>query len=90
MITKNKKPFTPSVKAQMAKARAKPKEIPCPHSSLVPLEVNFGKEFYPNGIKMGKEIDWSSNIMGAHISRVITYYCANCKTEIIAPERKLT
>jgi len=78
-----------SAKAVAAKEAAKKKysKLKCPHPNLVPLETHFAKRMKPNGPKFESFYDFSSNIMGAHISRIHSYYCPLCGKEILAPER---
>ena len=80
----------PIKKYTAATAKKIAEDKPCPHSYLVPLEVRFGKAIYPNGQAFGKEYDWFSNIIGAHVSRVDIYFCPACRKEIKAPVREET
>jgi len=81
-----KKTFEPSANAKAAKAKiASP---PCQHKNLMVLETRFAKVTYPNGYKAMPHYNYDSNIMGANISRVKTYYCVDCDKEILAPKRK--
>ena len=85
MTTKTLPPKPPmeiSPKAKAAKAKAA-----CKHPYLVPLEMKFAKV---KNIRSAKDPDWyydyASNIMGANIGRVSSYYCSLCKREIKAPD----
>ena len=86
-MTYKKKTFEPSANAKAAKAKVtKPS---CDHKNLIILETRFAKVTYPNGYKAIPHYNYDSNIMGANISRVKTYYCPDCQTEILAPTRKV-
>jgi len=59
----------------------------CKHPHLVPLEIHYARITHPNGPKELSYFDYSTNIMGANISRVKKYYCPTCDNEVDAPCR---
>lgn len=51
------------------------KWIYCYHNSLIPIEHIYGRRCYNNS---GLYIDWNSNMINAHVSRVTKLYCPTC------------
>lgn len=53
----------------------------CEHQNLIPIEYIYGKRSYSDGVKesSGAYIDWTSNIINAHVCRVTKLYCPKCQ-----------
>lgn len=57
----------------------------CKHTSLVPLELSFGKISYTSN-PFQKVVAWDEyNIMACHRARVVKYLCTYCGAVIDVP-----
>lgn len=62
--------------------------MPCDHPNLVPYELRAGKVSYKETTNVNTPIiDLESNIIGAHLLRVVKYYCPKCEEIITIPKK---
>ena len=54
----------------------------CNHPTLLPLEYQAGKRTWQDG---NWYIDWTANIINAHLIRVSKYWCPDCDSIIQPP-----